>query len=91
MKLLTYIVVLLCLILGVSFAVLNASDATVHLYWREVTLPLSLILALTFATGAFFGILFCLVAIIKAKSEASHYKRKSQQIEKELDNFRKLE
>ncbi len=91
MKLLSYIFVLVCLLFGISFAALNASDVTIHFYWRELVFPLSMVLMISFAIGAMFGILFSLVAIIKAKTEAASYKRKLSQAEKQLDSFRKLE
>ena len=90
MKVFTYIIMLLVLVLGVSFAILNATPVPFNYYVGKNELPLSLLLVITLAFGGFLGLAAGLVMHLKMKRENFRLGRKIKLVEKELTNIRKI-
>lgn len=90
MKIVTYLIALIIIALGASFAALNATSVVIDFYLGKVSLPLSLLLAIAFVCGSIIGIFVCLVMIIKQKALLYQLKRKLSSTEKELVNLRSL-
>lgn len=67
MKILGLLASLLVLLLGISFAVLNASPVSFHYYFGDVTLPLSLLLVITLIIGVCLGLLASFGMYLRAK------------------------
>ena len=88
MKLFSYIIILLILIFGISFAVLNADPVTVNYYIGKEQLPLSLLLSLAFGAGLFIGIITMGFTVLRMKVRTCRYKKKLKLAEKEIDNLR---
>lgn len=78
MRLITPITLLIIVILGSSFAIINAAEVTVHYYIGKVTMPLSFLLIFTFALGALTGVLSMLGRLLRLKKQvwqAQHARR----------------
>lgn len=90
MRIVTYFIALLLIIVGASFAALNAGDVSINFYWSSASLPLSLLLAIAFVLGGVIGMFVCAFVIIKQKAALYNHKRKLNAAEKELVNLRSL-
>lgn len=88
MKLITYSFALLLIVIGVSFAILNANNVAINLYWTRLTLPLSLIIALAFVIGGVLGMLSSFIKLLRYKAEIFSLNRKVHAAEKELASIR---
>lgn len=89
-RIIRLIFVLLILVLGLVFAVLNADIVYLDYYFGAVPLPLSLILVLALAVGALFGVLACLGRILHLKGEVSRLRKAVEISESEVMNLRTL-
>jgi putative membrane protein len=67
MRVLTFIVVLAILLLGISFAVLNANAVNMNYYFGIAHLPLSLLLIITLIIGVLLGLGAGLIMLFRAK------------------------
>lgn len=81
---------LLVLIVGLSFAVLNAEKVPLNYYLGQSELPLSLLLVLAMAFGALLGVISTLGLLLAQKSETARLRRKHELCEQELKNLRQL-
>ncbi|MCH9690174.1 MAG: LapA family protein [Gammaproteobacteria bacterium] len=81
----------ICLMLfGVSFAALNASAVTLNLYFKTLTLPISVWMIAAFSLGILMGFLVFLRRYLGFKSQ---YRKKNHQLrlmEKEIKNLREI-
>lgn len=82
MKIISYLLWIVVIVLGVSFAGLNATHVHFNYYVGDVQLPLSLLLSLAFAVGGFLGVIASLNLIIQAKSHERRAKRALKKCEK---------
>lgn len=90
MRIIGYIVLLIVVILGMTFATLNGELVTINYYFGKSTLALSLLLALFFASGCFVGMLSGLWLLIKSKLKCRRVKQKLLLAEKEIQNLRAI-
>ncbi|MCB1735666.1 MAG: LapA family protein [Gammaproteobacteria bacterium] len=74
-KLVYAIVILICVLLGVSFATLNAEPVRVDFYLLVRDVPLSLLLMVTLLIGALLGTLASLGWGVRARIEAGRLRR----------------
>jgi putative membrane protein len=78
------------MILGASFAVLNAERVAVDYYFGVAQAPLSLMLVLSVTAGALLGILVSLGAVLRLRGENAELRRKARLASEELNNLRSL-
>lgn len=80
----------LLVLLGVSFAALNAASVQVNLYVTKVTLPISVLMIITLGLGVFLG--FCLFLGRYWRLKAEHRKISNQLklTEREIKNLRSI-
>jgi len=90
MRIITYIFLLIILIVGVTFACLNAEPVTINYYVGKHSLALSLLLALVFAIGAILGLIVGSVVLLKQKTKNIHLHNRLKLAEKELANLRTI-
>lgn len=90
MRVISYIVCLFIIILGITFACLNAEPVTINYYLGTDKQPLSLLLVLTFGIGALLGLLVGIVLCLKLKSENYRLSHRFKLAEKELANLRAM-
>lgn len=81
---------LILLIIGILFAVLNAEPVTLHYYFGDKHIPLSLVLITAIILGAILGIIASAGIIIKLKRDNSKLKKLTELSEKELTNLRTM-
>lgn len=67
LRVISYILILLVVILGVSFAVANDASVTLQYFLGTLKLPLSLLLVYTLGLGIILGFLANLAALWKAR------------------------
>lgn len=82
-RLFGFVMLVILVIIGLSFAVLNAEPVAFNYYFDARQIPLSLIVVGALATGAVFGILASLGVIFRLKAQASGLRRKIRMLEKE--------
>jgi putative membrane protein len=89
-RIVTYILLLIIILIGITFAVLNPSIVTVNYYINQKTLPLSLLLVSIFALGCFLGLVVGGWLLLKAKIKNYRLKQKLKVAEKEVQNLRAI-
>lgn len=90
MRILTYILILLIILFGISFAILNSQTVTVDYYFRQSNLPLSLLLVITFVFGSLLGMLVGLFLLLKVKIRNHQLKQRLKLADKEINNLRNI-
>lgn len=88
MRLFIIIVYLLLILLGVSFAALNATSVSVNLYVKTVTMPISVLMTLMLGIGLLLGFLLFLGRYLRLKSAHRKVKNQLKVTEKEINNLR---
>lgn len=76
MRLIGWILLVFVLVLGATFAILNAEFVTVHYYIGKTTLPLSILVVSSLVLGMIIGWLFSLLSILRLKMECLRLARK---------------
>ncbi|SPX61167.1 Protein of uncharacterised function (DUF1049) [Legionella feeleii] len=69
MRLLMMIFYLVLILLGVSFAALNASSVQVNFYFKVLTMPISVLMTVMLGVGAILGFLLFLCRYWRLKVE----------------------
>lgn len=89
-RVLSYALVLILVLLGLAFAVVNAKPVELNYFLgsREVPLAMTLVLALAF--GACLGMLFSLGMVVRLKRETLRLRRQIQLTEQEVVNLRSI-
>lgn len=90
MRLLMMIFYLVLILLGVSFAALNASSVQVNFYFRVLTMPISVLMTVMLGVGAIFGFLLFLCRYWRLKVEFLKIKSQLKMTEKEIKNLRAI-
>ncbi len=75
------LLLILLVILGLSFAVLNADPVKLNYYFGFADIPLSLIMVGALAAGALLGVLASLTVIVRYKARAVQLKRRLGHLE----------
>ena len=87
-RILTLLLVLIMILFGVVFAVLNAEPVELNYYFGTLHLPLSLVLVAILALGAFLGVFASMSWLLRAKREVARVRRSAALAEKEITNLR---
>jgi len=90
MRIFSYLFMLLLILIGVSFACLNAEPVLVNYYFGTSKTPLSMLLVLTLIFGVALGLLVSLVMSIKYKRNNSRLRQRLALAEKEVSNLRAI-
>jgi len=90
MRVFGYVFLLIIIIWGITFAILNADPVTIHYYIGMKQLPLSLLLVISFGIGLFVSFLYMGFVILRLKSERRHLRKRLSVAEKEIDNLRTI-
>lgn len=90
MRILSYIFLLLIILLGACFAMLNSQIVTIHYFVGQHNAPLSLIFVLVFAIGCILGLLVTGTLLIKAKIQIHRLHKRLKLAEKEIENLRAI-
>ncbi len=84
MRIFTYLIAIILIIFGLSFALLNASPVTLNYYIGSKSISLSLLLVLTVGLGILIGFIFSLAPILRLKKKNYHLKNRVKQLEQEV-------
>lgn len=90
MRMLTYILLIVIILLGISFAVLNPDVVNFNYYIGHRALPLSLLLVMTFVLGSLLGLLVGVFLLIKVKLKNYRLHSQLKVAEKEIANLRAI-
>ncbi len=85
-----FVFILLAAIAAVVFTALNPGDVTVNLYFRQLTLPFSLVVVASMFFGVLLGMLAGGVVALGRRRELRRLRKQLALAEKELSNLRKL-
>ncbi len=90
MRIIKLILLMLIVMLGAVFAVLNAEPVQFNYYFGSRELPLSLVMIIVMGLGVLLGIFACMGMMFGMKRENILLKRKSQLASQEVNNLRAL-
>lgn len=90
MRIISYILLLVIVLFGLTFAALNSESVTINYYFDQSALPLSLLLVLVFAFGCLIGIIVGLWLLIKSKLSNHRLRQRLNWAEKEIENLRAI-
>ncbi len=82
MKILRYFLYLLIAAVLLSLAAVNLQVVTLHYYWGEWVLPLSLLIFFILCLGCFLGLLLSLGPLLRLRKERSQWRRQAKNAEK---------
>jgi len=82
------LLLLLLVIFGLSFAVLNADPVTFNYYFGSTPIPLSLIVVAALAIGATFGVLASLTVVIRYKTRIVQLNRRLGHLEADFSRHK---
>ncbi|CEK10909.1 lipopolysaccharide assembly protein LapA domain-containing protein [Legionella hackeliae] len=90
MRLFMMIFYLLLILLGVSFAALNASSVQVNFYFTKLAMPISVLMTIMLGIGLLLGFLLFLYRYWRLKVEYVRLKNQFKMTEKEIKNLRSI-
>ena len=90
MRIFSYIVILILILLGVTFALLNAGPVTLNYYFGKQSIFLPLLLLLSLALGIIIGMLACFKPWFTLKHENRALRARIRDAEKEIANLRTI-
>ena len=89
-RLIGFIFLIILIVLGLSFAVLNADTVPLNSYFGFREIPLSMVVVLSLATGAVIGVLVSMGMILRLKQQAASLRKKLQRAEKDAEQLQIL-
>jgi len=90
MRLFTWILVIIVLFIGISFAILNATPVSIHYYFGVTQLALSLLLVIALIIGAILGLIAGMMMLLRAKAVQRRLQKQLLLAEKEVKNLRRV-
>ncbi len=90
MVLLKLLFLLVFLVLGAGFAIINDGPVSVDLYFLRPELPLSLVILLSMGLGIVLGGLAGMVYFMRVKKENADLRRKTRLVSEEVKNLRAM-
>ncbi|MCG7871788.1 MAG: lipopolysaccharide assembly protein LapA domain-containing protein [Candidatus Thiodiazotropha lotti] len=90
MRFIKLLFLILVMMFGAVFAVLNSDSVPVNYYFGRRDLPLSLVLTLVLGVGVLLGLFSGMGRIVGLKREIQTLKRRSDMVSKEVNNLRAL-
>lgn len=90
MRLLMLLFYILLIILGVSFAALNASSVEVNFYLKTISMPISVLMTIMLGVGVFIGFILFIGRYWRLKIECRKISNQLKLTEKEIKNLRSI-
>jgi putative membrane protein len=90
MRLLMLVLYILLIIIGVSFAALNATSAQVNFYFKTVSMPISVLMTIMLGVGIVVGFILFISRYWRLKVEYFKIKSQLKLTEKEIKNLRSI-
>jgi putative membrane protein len=83
-------IILIVIVLGVIFAVLNAEPVQLNYYFDSLSMPLSLAMIVSMFIGAVLGVLASIGVIFKCRKEMTRLRKAAEVADKEIANLRAI-
>ena len=90
MRLVMTILYLVLIVIGISFAALNASSVHVNFYFATLKMPISVLMTLMLGIGMLLGFCVFLCRYWRLKGEYRKIKNQLKLTEKEIKNLRTI-
>ncbi len=90
MRIVSVIFYVVIIILGISFAALNAQSVELNLYIKQISMPISILVIIMLAIGFFIGFCFTICRQWRQKREIRELKSRLSMAEKEVKNLRSI-
>lgn len=90
MRVLSYIIILLLIIFGTMFAVLNANTVEFNYYLGRANLALSLLLVISLFIGVLFGACICSLRLMAQYFSIRRLRHQLKQVQQEVKNLRDI-
>jgi lipopolysaccharide assembly protein A len=90
MRFFSYLILLIIMLIGLTFASLNSVPVVFNYYLGTKTLALSLLLVLAFGCGIFLGFFVTIFPWLKLKRDNRKLRSRLKLAEKEIENLRTL-
>lgn len=90
MRIIMLIAYIVLIIIGVSFAALNAASVQVNLYFKVVTMPISVLMTIMLGVGILIGFLLFIFRYWSLKVECRKMRSQLKLTEKEIKNLRSI-
>lgn len=90
MRIVMTVFYLLLILVGISFAGLNATSVQLNVYFATFHMPISVLIVLTLSIGVFMGLLLFLSRYWRLKAENRRIKTQLKLTEKEIRNLRAI-
>lgn len=90
MRIIMTIFYLLLIVIGVSFAALNAASVGVNFYFATITMPVSVWIILMLGIGLIVGFLVFSLRYLRVKAECRRLKNQLKLTEQEIKNLRTI-
>jgi len=82
LRLINILLLITLIVLGLSFAVLNADPVPLNYYFGYREIPLSMIVVVALATGAVIGVLVSMGILLRQKRQIFQLRRQLKKAEK---------
>jgi lipopolysaccharide assembly protein A len=89
-RIITFAVLLLVTLLGLTFALMNADMVRLDYYFGSVQAPLSLVVVIAIIIGAALGVLASVGIVVGQKRELAKLRKTAKIAEEEVSNLRSL-
>lgn len=80
-RIFSFVIIIITVVLGLIFAVLNADLVLFNYFFGKSELPLSLIMVITLAMGALLGVIASMGLILHTKRELAKTRKMTKQKE----------
>ena len=90
MRIMMLVFYLLLIVIGVSFAALNASAVAVNFYFKTVTMPISVLMTIMLGIGIVIGFILFIYRYWRLKVEYRKLKSQFKLTEREIKNLRSI-
>ncbi|EHQ52673.1 hypothetical protein ECTPHS_08281 [Ectothiorhodospira sp. PHS-1] len=84
------LVLILAVVLGASFTILNAGEVDVHLYLESFQVPLSIVVFVSMLLGTILGGLACSGLVMRRGRDARLLRKRCKRAEDEIARLRAL-
>ncbi|BCA95368.1 hypothetical protein TUM19329_17290 [Legionella antarctica] len=90
MRILMLVIYIVLIIIGVSFAALNASSVQVNFYFKTLSMPISVLMTIMLGVGIFIGFILFIGRYWRLKIEYRRMKSQLKLTEREIKNLRSI-
>lgn len=90
MRIVMLVCYVLLIIIGVSFAALNASSVEVNFYFKMISMPVSVLMTIMLGIGILIGFVLFVSRYWRLKIEYHKIKNQLKITEKEIKNLRSI-